>query len=308
MKSASLTLLMATLTLMAGITACYEIEPFAPDPDSIYSKGLRVKPRTERELAANANLYLSPGTLVVMDLEHTDSPAGDLDFDTDTNGVDIIRYEVKDTTVLVFNPDINPYYSLRFFDEAMDSMYFSLHNGGEKANVKLVPGKYVLKLVSLIPFGADTAGRQIVFVQPDLDFTTKSGSTIKYFYMTSRAMECVKCDLSELDLSGFYLAGAMLESSLMTECILDSADLQDIRASKADFSKASLIKADLRGSNLSLGIMKNADLRNADFQFAILNGLDLSGAKAYGTNFCSTTRNGWIIEGVMSDTTTLCFP
>lgn len=299
---------MVLLTLLAGITACYEIEPYAPDPDSIYSKGIKVKPRTEKELAADENLYLSPGTLVVMDLEHTDSPSASLGFDTDTNGVDLIRYEVKDTTVLVFSPDINPYYSVRFFDEAMDSMYFSLHNGGEKANVKLAPGKYVMKLVSFIPFGADTAGRQIIFVQPDLDLAAKSGGTIKYFYMTSRAMECVKCDLAELDLSGFYLAGAMLESSILTDCNLDSTDLQDLRASKADFSKASLFDADLRGCNLSLGLMRDADIRNADFQFAILNGLDLSRAKAYGTNFCSTTHNGWIIEGVMSDTTTLCFP
>ncbi len=296
------------LSLLIGIAACYEIEPYAPDPDSIYSKGIRVKPRTEKELASNPNLYLSPGTLVVMDLEHTDSPSASLDFDTDTIGVDLIRYEVKDTTVLVFDPDINPYYSLRFYDEAMDTMYFSLHNGGEKANAKLLPGKYILKLVSLIPFGADTAGRQIIFIQPDLDLASKSGSKTKYFYMTSRAMECYKCDLSELDLSGFYLAGARLEESKMTECILDSADMQDLRASKVDLSRASLVKTDLRGGNLSLGNMRNADIRNATFEFAILNGLDLSGAKAYGTNFCSTTRNGWIIEGVLSDTTTLCFP
>ncbi|HRZ77047.1 MAG TPA: pentapeptide repeat-containing protein, partial [Bacteroidales bacterium] len=296
------------LLLLAGISACYEIDPYVPDPDTIYTPGKRITPRMEKELAASASLYLELGTLVVLNLEHFNTPSGDLGPDTDSNGTDAIRYLVEDTSYFVFIPEETTDYVVRFWDEAMDSMYFSAYNTSEKITVRLAPGKYVMRFSSMLAFGADTANVQPLFIQPDLELGSKAGSELKYWYMMCRTLECVKCDLKELDFSGMYLVNADLERADLSEANLDGADLKGAQALYSDFSDASMKAADIRGANLSFGLLRNVNLTDADLGYAILNAVDLSGARLYGANFCLATKNGWIIENVKSDTTTLCFP
>jgi hypothetical protein len=296
------------LLLLAVLTSCYEIEPYVPDPDKVYTPGERIKPRTEKELDASSSLGLSLGTLVVMNLEHFGTPAQELGPDTDSNGTDVIRYTVEDTAYFVFIPEESPDYIVRFYDEAMDSMYFNAYNTSDKITVKLIPGKYIMEFSSQLAYGADTAGVQTLFIQPDLELQSKSGSDTKYWYMMCKTLECVKCDLGGLDLSMLYLVNAGLQRADLTETKLNGSDMKNVDAQYADFSGSSMKGTDLRGANLSFGFLKNVNLDEADLGFSVLNAVDLTGSSLFGANFCFATKNGWVIDNVKSDTTTLCFP
>jgi len=300
--------LLMLLAIASSLSSCYEIESYVPDPDKVYVPGERIKPRTERALAADPSMGIALGTLVVLELEHFNSPTSALVMDTDSNGTDAILYSVEDTAILVFRPDVSSDYFIRFYDQNLDSIYFNTYPGAAEVSVRLDPGKYIMKVFSQIPYGVDTIGMQLVFVQPEQEIQAKAGDGLQYWYITSRSMECVKCDLAGLDLSGMYLAGTMLERADLRDARMDGANLRNAFANHADLSGASLRQADLRGISMSFAMMKNADLRDADLRYAILNACDLSGSTLYGANFCFSTKNGWVIDNTLSDTTTQCFP
>ncbi|MBP7850320.1 MAG: pentapeptide repeat-containing protein [Lentimicrobiaceae bacterium] len=300
----------ALAAFMVLLPSCYEIEPYTPDPDKVYVAGQRIKPRTEKEFALNPGLRVQLGTVVAVHLEHFNSPAGTFLPDTDSNGIDMIRYNVEDSTTLIYRRGEDNTYQIQLYNDAMDSLYFSVMGPGDEVKVQLKPGKYVMRLISQLPHGIDSVGYQMVFIQPARDAIAKKGiaGEPKYWFLTSHVLSCVDCDLGGIDLQGTYLLGADFQKADLRGALLNGADLKTAKVMHAKLDRVQMSGADMQGVNLSFSVMRQANLTNARLNNSILNAVDLTGARAYGTNFCFATKNGWIIDGVLVDAATQCFP
>lgn len=304
----------SVLVFLAGvffIQSCYKIEPYTPDPDKVYVPGKRIKPQVEKDFVTNPSLRVQLGAIVVLQLEHFDSPASSLGPDTDSIGTDQIRYKVEDSTILVFRRDDNTSYALSFYIENQMIPLFNVQGPGEDIVIQLGPGNYFMKVFSQLPYGIDTVGYQMIFIQPSTDVGNTKGTQAgepKYWYLTSRVSECQACDLAGLDLQGFNLMGADLQKANLSDTRLTGADLKTARIMHAKLNNAKINFADMKGINLSFSEVRNVDLSQSDLSYSILNATDLSFSKAYGTNFCFATKNGWVVNGMLTDTATQCFP
>ncbi len=86
------------------------------------------------------------------------------------------------------------------------------------------------------------------------------------------------------NLAGAVLAQARLHGADLSSAVMHGADLRSAHLLAADLSSAKLNGAELAEANLSGAMLRNADLRGAAILFAILEAVDLRGAKLGGAD------------------------
>lgn len=302
------------LALLLGVISCYEIEPFVPDPNLVYIKGEELPVKTEKDLVAAPTQRIEFGAVVALHLEHFNTDSMGSYPDTDTIGTDRILYIAKDTVLLTFRPEETPTFYVRLIDNASGTEIFDALQHSSPFTVKLAPGKYDMIVGSMIPTGVDTMGFQWVFIQPDHEQLPDTGGVKSlayktvYWYLTAAAGRCYRCELSNINLSGVDMVGVDLELSSMRNSKLDGINMQNSRLKGVNFSGSVISKSNLSGVDLSQANLSNADIRYTNFEFSLLLGTNFTDSKANGANFCNTSRNGWLTTGMVTDTSTKCFP
>jgi hypothetical protein len=252
--------------------------------------------------------------VVALHLEHFNSTSPGSYPDTDTIGTDRILYIARDTVLLTYRPEESATYNLKLYDTKTGVELFDAGQHDEPFTITLPPGHYDMLVGSMIPFGVDTMGFQWVFVQPDHEMFPDTGGVktvankTVYWYLTAAAGRCYRCELSNINLGDVDMVGVDLELSNMRNARLGGINMQNAQLSGVNLTGALISQANLAGIDLSQANMAGADIRNTNFEFSLLLGTNLTDAKANGANFCNTSRNGWITQGMITDTTTKCYP
>lgn len=275
------------------VASCYKL-----DDDIIYPPDVpRSKVHSERDFRQDTNLYALPGEVIVIHLEHLNTPPDSINpwNDTDGIGVDIIPFTIRDTSTISFRIDTTSYI-IEMFDKETGQKVLMLNKDIPQRIRRYPPADYLIHLTSFLNYDDDTLNYQLIFIQPDVSTSKNSNSKESddvFWFMQSRVRICKECDFQNGDFSDFDFTHAQLSNS--------------------NFNKTSLrgsifSLADLSDSEMSYCDLNDTYLRGANLQFSDLTKASLVNANAIGANFCNTVRDGWNITGIIIDSTTLCLP
>ena len=262
-------------------------------------------------------MYALPGEVIVIHLEHKNTPPDSLKAGTDTDGigVDIVPFKLKDTANISFRLDTT-IYTIEMYDKETGVKVLLLNKDIRQRIRRYDPGDYLIHITSLLNYGDDTLNYQLIFIQPDVSSTklTKQGQDDEIFwFIQSRLRVCKECnmrygefygyDFSLADFSDADFYKANLRSTVMPLANFSGADL-----TYADLSNTSIPKSDFFNTLLEYALLNNANIKGSYFQYADFTNASLRNAMAIGADFCNTIRAGWDTTGIVIDSTTICLP
>jgi len=118
-------------------------------------------------------------------------------------------------------------------------------------------------------------------------------------------------NLSNINLTGSNLSGADLDDVNLSGANLNGASLSGAKLKGTNLRNSKLISANLINANLSRAIFNGVDLYKAklikanlsksDLRYSTLVNTNLSEAKLTGAKLYGTSRDDWIIDGVICD-------
>ncbi len=301
------------LTVTLVLSSCYKLD----DGPAYVPPVIRSLVHSERDFLADTNLYSLPGEVIVVNLEHLNTPADSVKPGTDTDGIglDIVPFKLKDTANISFRIDTTTYI-IEMYDKENGQKVLTLNKDIRQRIRRYPPSDYLIHLTSLLNYDDDTLNYQLIFIQPDVASNKNSASNNEneiFWFMQSRLRACEECNLKNFNFSGFDLTMAELNNSQLNNSILKGTVLYLADLSNADLSYCDLSNADLPYSNLYNALMEYtvlnyANLKEADLEYADLTKASLRHSNAIGANFCNTIRTGWDTTGIVIDSTTLCLP
>jgi len=272
--------------------------------------------RSEKEFASNPGLRADARAVVVVQLEHLNSPVDSTNTDTGPIGEDIIPLNFTQSDSCDFRLGSGSEMKVKLVSAASGTVLYELTPSSTNASLKVPAGQYNLHLTSLKNFGTDTTGRQIVFMQQETSATDLDSARLKIFFQTG---QCLHCHLENVDLSGMFLTNVTLDGSYLMNsnlsytkltnssfqnCAFQNSNLSNvINANYAYFNGSQFYGSNFTRSNFTISHLKDTYLVNANFTNA-----DLSVSDCRGANFCGATKTGMLWAGIQVDLSTRCWP
>lgn len=239
--------------------------------------------RSEQEFA-DPSLYAEPGAVIVVDLEHLDSPP-DSEFDTDVIGTDAIPIRYTETAEHSFRLDDSNLFEMKMVRAVTNEEIFSLNHPHPQIRVTIPAGDYILIFKSRITYCTNCeTNSQIIFLQPD---RTAAGqydydpSQLNQFITTGK---CDNCDLREINLSNMTFVNASLVNANLSNAKLNSmqfnnANMQEMTAEHADFENVTFTDSYANGANFNSTHFLNSDYKGMN---------DFSNVNFSNTEFSNT--------------------
>lgn len=222
--------------------------------------------RTEPNFS-DPSLNAEPGSVIVVDLEHLNSPLYS-SFDTDGIGTDAIPIRYTETAEHSFRLDEPAAFEMKLIKKGTKEEIFELTSADPEINITIPAGDYILIFKSHLTYCTNCVTKsQTIFLQPDR--TVSNSENLDYnpdqlsHFISTR--ECNECDLS-------------------------SADFTRMNLHKVSLDKADLSHAIFRGTTIDSSNIRNANIRNATFTAHIealttIMGSDLSGSDLSNSRF-----------------------
>lgn len=277
----------------------------------VNSSSVRRAAMTELDFK-NSNLQAAPGSVIVVELEDLNSPPDSI-FDTDVIGIDAIPIKYTETAEHTFRLDessISDYsataYEMTLVNAETKEELFTINTIFSHITRSIPAGNYVMVFKSTRPYGADSTGSQIIFIQPD---NSGSGNTdydedqLKHFMSTR---ECNGCDLSNADLShmwvsnvslvGANLNGGKFDFTEFENSNLSGASIQNALFRYAVFNNADFSHIDFKGSQILSTRFIGVNFTGSDFSNASLKGSTFSYVTFYNTNFTNAELSNAVFD------------
>jgi hypothetical protein len=262
----------------------------------------------------DSTLYSLPGEVIVIHLEHLNTPPDSIKPGTDTDGigVDIVSFKITDTVNISFKIDTIDYI-IEMYNKKSGQKVLLLNEDIRHRIRRYDPGDYLIHITSLLNYNDDTLNYQLIFIQPDISSMKSTNDNEVFWFIQSRVRECEECMLRYFDFSGFDLSHVNLKNSDLLQSKFIGATMPATNLSGADLTQANFTNAYLHSSNLFNAMMQSAMLDHAnivktDLQWVDFTNASLMFSNAVGANFCNAIKDGWNIAGMQTDSTTLCFP
>ncbi len=296
------------------VTSCYKLDESSVEPPPPVARPIAF---SERTFIQDTNMYALPGEVIVIHLEHQNTPPDSIPAGTDTDGigVDIVPFKLRDTVNISFRLDTT-IYTIEMYDKETGQKVLLLNEDIRQRVRRYSPGDYLIHITSLLNYDDDTLNFQLIFIQPDVSSakSTSLGQDNEIFwFIQSRLRVCKECTMRYGEFSGFDFSLAQFTDAdfykaNLKSTILPLADLSGADLSGADLSNADIPYSDFYNSILENTVLNNANLDGAFLQYADFTNASLRNASAIGADFCNTIRKGWDIIGMEIDSTTLCLP
>lgn len=234
--------------------------------------------RSEQEFA-DLSLYAEPGAVIVVDLEHLDSPP-DSEFDTDEIGTDAIPIRYTETAEHSFRLDSSALFEIKMLKAVTKEEIFSLNHPHPQIRVTIPAGDYILIFKSRITYCTNCeTNSQIIFLQPDRTTVGGSGnsdydpSQLNQFITTGK---CDNCDLREINLSNMTFTDVSLVKAHLWKAKLNSvqfknANMQQIDAQFVDFENVTFEKSNLSNSQFNSSSLRKITFTDSDVNTANFN-------------------------------------
>jgi len=275
--------------------------------------------RSEKEFAVNTGLNAEPGAVVVVQLEHLNSPPDSVDMDTGTIGEDIIPFAYTKSSMHNFRLDDSSEFRVKLINSSSGAVIYELTPASPNISVNIPAGEYKLYITSLLIYGSVSLGKQIVFIQQDTTDTNNFGYDSTQLNTFFRTGKCLKCDLQYVNLSGMTLNDVVLDNSNLmysdlsnttlinssfVNCEMNYANLSHVvNANGTVFTGGKFYSANFMQSNLQQTNFRVALLRSANLSYA-----NLSNSDCRGTFFCGANKEFLLSINILVDETTLCWP
>lgn len=246
--------------------------------------------RTEPDFA-DASLYAEPGSVIVVDLEHLNSPP-DSAFDTDEIGIDAIPIRYSETAEHSFRLDESVAFEMKLVKEGTKEEIFDLTPADPQINITIPAGKYIMIFKSHLTYCTDCAAKsQTIFLQPDRTVSNSGNldynpDQLSHFLSTK---ECIECDLSSANFSNITfhkvtLDKANLSHATFSDVTIDSSNIRNANISYTFFI-SHLVQTTIIGSDLS-----GSDLSNSHF----------SPQRVGGSTFIKTNFESAVMSSILS--------
>jgi uncharacterized protein YjbI with pentapeptide repeats len=240
----------------------------------------KYKGRTEAEFNADAGAKTIPGTVVYVDLEHLNAPAGSVNGDTGPIGEDVISYVYTETAVHRIKLGADAQFKARLVSEAGEVIY-QLNNPGDTARVSIPAGNYKLYLASAVNYGSGAGASQPVFIQRDYDaINSGGGAPPQGSYnkddlnqlLTTR--KCVKCNLNEVQIEDKDLTGADLTEAGFSRSFMSRVNLTNGIFFHTDWTDAGANDCNFTNAVFTRTIVNRTSFGRGDFRHAVFQRLN----------------------------------
>lgn len=275
------------LYLLAAMGFCIVVNGCNNNP--VNSTSTQYKTLSEPEFS-DPSLRAEHGSLIIIDLEHLNSPSRPNSFDTETTGIDAIPIRYSETAERTFRLDESAKFEVKLLKDPSKEEVFLLTPANPEITINIPAGDYTLFFKSLKTYGSDSTTTQTVFFRPN---ELRPGSTggidpMQQLITTGRCDSCEFRYPAFPPLENVSLVGAKIYAGKFSS--VNNADMRWITIENSEFNKINLKNTNLYDADILNGTFTQVNYNNVNFGRAKLNFCRFPDDGFVGAQFNSTVN------------------